>query len=192
MKHKLEYGRHILFEAVGPSFLCNILCYLRENKRISGDLITLADTHTNRLDTQSDNVDETSNLTDLLANQLDIPIPINIEEVFEPEDTNDHLDQYRSVANEACLLSVSPQSEMENGCTITPGEGSQLKSIMNDEFCKELSFPDLFPTGKFGCKVKRNINLRPVKYFNQRLLHFSQKFASDTDYFLFHAMFCKT
>ena len=44
----------------------------------------MADTHTNRLYTQSDNEDETLNLKDLLVNQLDIPIPIDIEEVFEP------------------------------------------------------------------------------------------------------------
>lgn len=40
-------------------------------KPISGELITFEDTRTNRLDTKSDNEDETSNLTDLLVNQLD-------------------------------------------------------------------------------------------------------------------------
>ena len=65
--------------AVRPAFLGNILYYLRENnhlykdiivkpKNISGNLITLADTHTNRLDTQSDNEDKTLNLPDLLVN----------------------------------------------------------------------------------------------------------------------------
>ena len=77
------------------------------------DLITLADTHTNRLDTQSDNEGETLNLTDFLVNQLDIPIPIKIEGIFEPEDTNDHLNQYKSFVNETCLVSVSPQSRMD-------------------------------------------------------------------------------
>ena len=74
-------------------------------ENFSGDLITLADTHTNRLDTQSDNEDETLNLTDLLVYHLDISIPINIE-VFEPEDRNYHLDQYKSVANKTCLASA--------------------------------------------------------------------------------------
>ena len=153
----------------------------------------MADTHTNKLDAQSDNEEETLNLTDLLVNQLDIPIPINIEEVFEPEDKNDHLDQYKYVANETCLVSVSPQSQMENECiNIAPGEGRQPKSILNYQFYEELSFPHLFPTGKFGYKVKRNINLRPVKYFTLRLLHFSQKFASDADYtFLCKQCFAK-
>ena len=146
--------------------------YLKENdhlyediivkpENISRDLITLVDTHNNNLDNQSDNEDETLNLTDILVNQLDIPTLIIIEEVFK-------------------------QSQMENECiNIAPGEGRQPKSILNDEFCGELSFPHLFPTGKIGYKDKRNINLRPVKYFNQILWHFSQKFASDTDYIFF-------
>ena len=77
--------------------------YLRENnhlykdivkpKNISGDLITLVDTHTNRQNNRSDYEDETLNLADLLVNQLDIPIPINIEKAFKPEDTNHHLEQ---------------------------------------------------------------------------------------------------
>ena len=45
--------------------------------------------------------------------------------------------------------------------------------------------PHLFPTGKFGYKVKRKFHLTPSKYFNQRLLHYSQQFASDTDYIFF-------
>ena len=59
------------------------------------------------------------------------------------------------------------------------------KSILNDEYYEELSFPHLFPTGKFGYKVRRKVTLSPVKYFNQRLLNYSQKFASDTDYIFF-------
>ena len=52
-------------------------------------------------------------------------------------------------------------------------------------FANNLAFPHLFPAGIFGHKIKRSINLRPVKHFNQRLLHFSQKCASDTDYITF-------
>ena len=95
LKRKLEYVNHVLFEAVRPASLCNILYYPRANnhlykhiiakpQNVSQNLITMADTHTNRLYAQSDNEDETLNLKDLLVNQLDIPIPIDIAEVFEP------------------------------------------------------------------------------------------------------------
>ena len=56
-----------------------------------------------------------------------------------------------------------------------------------DEKCEELAHPFLFPTGKFGYRVKRDIKLSPVKYFNQRLLNYKQKFASDSDY-IFYAL----
>ena len=130
-----------MFEAVRPAFLCNILYYLKENnhlhkdiivkpENISRDLITLVNTHTSNLDTQSDNEDETLNLTDLLVNQLDIPTLIIIEEVFK-------------------------QSQMENECiNIAPGEGRQPKSILNDEICEELSFPHLFQQVKLDIKIK--------------------------------------
>ena len=67
----------------------------------------------------------------------------------------------------------------------TPGEGRQPKSILNDKFCEELSFPHLFPTGKYGYQVQREKTLSAVKYFNQRLLNYTQKFASDRDYIFF-------
>ena len=50
----------------------------------------------------------------------------------------------------------------------------------------------LFPTSKFGYKVKQKFHLTPSKYFNQRLLHYSHPFASDTDYIFFtHAVMQK-
>ena len=57
--------------------------------------------------------------------------------------------------------------------------------MLNDEFCKELAFPYLFPRGKFGYKVERDIKLSPSKYFNQRLLNYTQLFASDPDFIFF-------
>ena len=55
-------------------------------------------------------------------------------------------------------------------------------SVLNDKFCMELGHPHLFPTGQYGYKVEREIPSTPSKYFNQRLLHYNQKFASDNDY----------
>ena len=51
-------------------------------------------------------------------------------------------------------------------------------SILNDEYSEEIAFPYLFPTGMFGYKVKREVSLSSVKYFNQRFLNFGQIFSS--------------
>ena len=59
------------------------------------------------------------------------------------------------------------------------------QSVLNDKFCEELGHPHLFRTGQYGYKVEREIPLTLSKYFNKRLLHYTQKFASDNDYIFF-------
>ena len=55
-----------------------------------------------------------------------------------------------------------------------------------------MAHPHLFHTGKFGYKVKRKFHLTLSKCYNQRLLHYSQQFASHTDYIFFtHAVMQK-
>ena len=61
----------------------------------------------------------------------------------------------------------------------------QLQPFFTDQYCEELAFPFLFPTGKFGYKVSRPVHLTPTKYFNQRRLHFSQRFSTNADYIFF-------
>ena len=68
---------------------------------------------------------------------------------------------------------------------MAPGEWKHQRLILNHKFCEELAFPYLFPNGKFGYKVEMEIKLSPAKYFNQRLLNFTQMFASDPDYVFF-------
>jgi len=53
---------------------------------------------------------------------------------------------------------------------IAPGEGKLPKSIISDLHCEELAFPILISKGKYGYTAKRDINLSPTRYFNQRLL----------------------
>ena len=65
---------------------------------------------------------------------------------------------------------------------MVPGQGKTPVSVLNDDHCEELAFPYLFPTRKFGYKVKHEIPLFPVKYFKQQLPNFRQSFASDVDY----------
>ena len=44
-----------------------------------------------------------------------------------------------------------------------------------------MAHPYLFPIGKFGYKVKRDVPLAPSKYFNQQLMNYSQEFPSDPE-----------
>ena len=48
-----------------------------------------------------------------------------------------------------------------------------------------MAFPKIFFRGKFGYIFPREHHLTPTRYFNQRLLNFSQTFASNSDYIFF-------
>ena len=81
---------------------------------------------------------------------------------------------------ETTFVSEIPSAcEMEEGIVVAPGEGKKPVSILNDKFCEVLGHPYLLPTGQYGYKVGREIPLTPSKYFNQRLLHYTQYIASD-------------
>lgn len=90
-----------------------------------------------------------------------------LENEFEKDDT---LNSYRTCANETLLISDIPNILLDDENTILAlGEGKTPFSLTNDNYCKELAHPHLFPTGKFGYKADRDIKLSPTKYFNQRL-----------------------
>ena len=120
--------------------------------------------------------EESLSLADLITD-IDASIPIVLYNM--PELKEDNLqDLYRSPAKETCLISLSPQSLIDNECiSVAAGEGRQPKSILNDTFCKELSFLHLLPTGKYGYQVQREKTVL-TEDFHVILC----KFSSDTDY----------
>ena len=84
------------------------------------------------------------------------------------------------------LISNIPHIIDGENIVIAPGQGQKPLSILGDKYCEELAFPHLFPNGKFGYQVERGVKLMSAsKYFNQRLLNCSTRFASDTDYIFF-------
>ncbi len=111
------------------------------------------------------------------------------------EEQDDPLNEHG--ATETCLQSILPDYpvNMDNrNChnstgreifKIAPGEGKHLVSLMTDKLCEELSFPVLFPKGRFWYNVERDIKLSPIKYFNACLLHYSGKFATNPEYLFF-------
>ena len=108
-----------------------------------------------------------------------VKINENIEESENP------LDKMRVGSSETILVSNIPHTIRDETVTIAPGEGKKPLSILMDKQCEELAFPYLFPHGKFGFNINRDVSLSASKYFNQRLLNYTQRFASDTDYIFF-------
>ena len=63
-------------------------------------------------------------------------------------------------SNETVLIGdVSAVADKEEAAPVAPDECKRPISLLNDRFCEELSHPHLFPTGRLGYNVKRDINL---------------------------------
>ena len=96
------------------------------------------------------------------------------------------LAEFQSPSLETTITTEIPTVDnIEQLIAIAPGKRKKPISILNDIYCEEMAHPHLYPTGKFGYKVKGDVPLTPSKYFKQRLLNYSQHFASDPDYIFF-------
>ena len=88
--------------------------------------------------------------------------PLNIDRAIESsctENTVTDLDGPQSSSARNEIFSIAPR------------EGKHPVHFMTDKLCEEMAFPALFPTGKFGLQVKRDVRLSSAKYFNARLLN---------------------
>ena len=121
-----------------------------------------------------------------LLRYLDEPIEVEVELSTNEEIYEDPLSKFRAQSVKATIISeVLSDCELEQEITIAPGEGKQPISVLNEKFCEELAHPHLFPSGRYGYQIEREIPLSPSIYFNRRLLHYSQRFAADSDYIFF-------
>ena len=171
LKRKLCYRGHVLFESVRPDVVQAALNYLNQNNPLYNNV----EINNNNIPIDLLSLEEILILREAeldLTNQVD-----NLEEVENP------LDQYRISANYSALIPTIPCEIYEENITVAPGEGLKPISILTDKHCEEFAHPYLFPTGKFCYNVDREIYLSPVKYFNQRLLNYTQKCSADYIFF---------
>ena len=132
----------------------------------------------------------------MILKDLDCPVEVMLKSERERTDyhnletTESCLDAFRIASHETSLISNIANITAEEFVSIAPGEEHKPVFVLSDKFCKERAHPYLFLTGKFDYKVEREILSSAVKYFNQRLLDHTQKFASDSNYIFFaHSVF---
>ena len=102
---------------------------------------------------------------------------------MKKKDTEDSLNQDRSLNTQTWLVSLYPDNESEY-LEIGPGKGKKPLHILQDRFYEEQTFPYLFPAGKFGYSYERKQTLSAVRFLN-----YSQRFASCVDYICFAQFF---
>ena len=103
---------------------------------------------------------------------------------------DDPLNAHRVAECETTFVPNIPRITEDDNVIMPPGQGKTPVSVLNDDHCEKLAFPYFFPTGKFGYKVKHEMPISPVKYFNQLLLNFRQSFTSDPNYIFFCKISC--
>ena len=72
--------------------------------------------------------------------------------------------------------------DISSNSNISRGENTDADENSLDLYNLHLH---LFPYGKFGFQIKPQIPFSPTKRFNQRLLNYTHKFSSDSDYIFF-------
>ena len=110
------------------------------------------------------------------------------------EEGENPLSVFATQSLETTFITDTPCSiDFEEVITVATGEGKNPASVLTGTYWEELTHLHLFPSGKYGCKVQRDIPLSASKYFNQLLLDYSQVFVADSDCnFLAHSVMQKT
>ena len=195
LKKKLSFKSHVFSESVRPELIFQILNYLKSVNPLYNN-INIKHFSENTDDLQINFIDD-NEIDFIIANKkeyssITFVSDENVQMITDYATDNDEFDnedplnQYRSTCNETVLISKCPHviADDEN-MIIAPGEGKAPLFILKDENCEEMAHPHLFPQGKFGLHAKRDIKLTHTKYFNQRLLNYTQRFTSDPDYIFF-------
>ena len=110
---------------------------------------------------------------------LESEIDFEIESDYELETTSNPLKTHRHAADESLVI------ENENFLELAPRKDKGTRHILFDKKFEKLAFSKIFFRMDFGYTFPREHHLTPTRYFNQRLLNFSQTFASNSDYIFF-------
>ena len=195
LKKKMSFKSNVFFEPIRPNFVRNVLLYLKTNNPLYTDIVIDLDAIPQYWVNMINNDDELGNdgkkdeivITD--GNEIHFvneqSIPTIQDGLLKEEDINP-LDNFRLSASETAYVpDLAFDIVDSSNVIIAPGENKKPVSIICDKNCEMLAHPHLFPNGKFGYTHTRDIKLSPCKYFNQRLLNCTQKFASDPDYIFY-------
>ena len=118
------------------------LMYLKENNPLYSDVSV-----------------DIGNIPDNLLSFANDDIPGLIRTVEDSEEIENPLDVHRFNSQETLFV---PNLLTGEEISIAPGDGKQPTSVLSDTFCEQLVFPCLFPQGKFGYKIERDVKPNKV------------------------------
>ena len=186
LKRKQVYKNNIYYQSVRPHLVMSFLRFLKSNNPLYDDITINPENMTADL-TASDDCDidfVVSNMQSEIEQEIRSVLDFLVDTIEENLEGEENQNSHKLTQCETALVNETVTDEM----VISPCEGKEPVPLYDDKFCEELSFPDLFPTGAYGYKVERDIPLTLTRYFNQRLLNYSQRFSSNSDYIFFAQM----
>ena len=166
LKRKLPFKGHVYFDPVLSQRVRAVLEFLQKVNPLYQDVL-ISDTNIN------------PDLLSIGKRPLKSEIDFETESDVELETKSNQLNTHSHAADESLVI------QNENLPEPAPNQDKSTRHILFDEKCEELAFPKIFFRGKFGYAFPREHHLTPTRYFNQRLLNFSQPFASNSDYIFF-------
>ena len=185
LKKKMKFKSNVYFEPVRPNFVREILTFLKNNNPLYSDIEINTDSIPDCWLGSINNNDQDENNEIRFIDEEDIEQVKTVDNNNEEEDENP-LDHLRIPTTETLFVpELAHDIVDESNVIIAPGEDKKPLPIICDEDCEMLAHPHLFPSGKFGYAYDRDEKLSPCKYFNQRLLNYTQKFSSDSDYIFY-------
>ncbi|XP_060596137.1 uncharacterized protein LOC132750210 [Ruditapes philippinarum] len=189
LKRKLKYRGHSYNSTIRPSKIIDALVLLKN--QLQNPLYEDVLLNENWIE---DSSNEDSDLWDSLvpANQS-VNSHDNKEQLTESEEETDKEDEHEDNRSKLSGIPfdtcIQPKDIVnESVLSIAPGEGKRPVSFAQDKYAEELSFPQLFPTGKFGFSHERPTKLSMKKYFQARLLNCDGRFSKNIDY-IFYAQY---
>ncbi|WAR11596.1 PIF1-like protein, partial [Mya arenaria] len=202
LKRKQQYKGYVKFQYIRPEKIMLALRWLQKHnvhyKNIEENSSWLDDTLNEDQDTFNELIKDKPTLEDDDTDTSQIIMQTNDNEKVSSsshtqvvsssdsdsdiENANDPGDTLRGLHYDTCVQSVNPNLDVDKILSIAPGENKIPMSILMDTNFEEMSFPSLFPTGQFGFRAERPVELTAKTYFQERLLDASTNFARDVEY----------
>ena len=189
LKKRMCFKSNVYFQPVRPSFVNEILLYLKNVNSLYSDIEIKLDAIPPfwiNIIKNSDSEQEEEMEVDFEINESSAKRKIQTNPEIETQTDNleeedpNPLDNFCVSASETAFVpELSYEVVDDSNITIAPGENREPLPVICDDDCEMLAHPFLFPTGKFGYTHTRDVKLSPCKYFNQRLLNYTQKFAEN-------------
>ena len=181
LKRKIQYRGHVFLQNIRPRKIENALHIL---KNVMNNPLYSNVTLNQNWATEAQQND--ANLWNRLTNQYSDDNDDNVDDSeVEEEDERSRLS---GLPFSSCIQPKDISTDTNLILNYAPGENKRPKSFHIDEHSEELSFPHLFPSGKFGFSMPRSQKVSMKKYFQTRILNNDTRFARNIEY-IFHAQY---